>query len=426
MTGGAAPRILLAATVRWPLAARLAIALRQRGCAVEAWCPRGHPLENTQAVARIHRNGVLAPLRSLRRALEAAAPDFVVPCDDDAALQLHALHERLGAAGGPDALIRLIERSLGAPASCTLATARGELMALARDAGVRVPATAVVATPAGLAAWIAEHGLPAVLKTDRSWGGLGVAVVRTADQARAAFARATHPSLGRALSHLLLRRDASHLLRLLRGPRPVLTVQALIVGRPANRAVACREGEVLAGISVVALQTRTPTGPATVVQLIEHDEMAGAAQRLVRRLGLSGFCGFDFMLEAHTGAALLIEVNPRATPICHLPPARGPALPDALHAWLSGFPALPATAPAAGAIVAMFPGEWSRDPRSRYLQSAFHDVPWEEKGLVRDCVDVPWEERGLVARLRARFRPAPPRPRFPLAPVTAPLERSLS
>lgn len=401
------PRILLAATLRWPLAARLALAFGKLDCPVQAWCPSGHPLEKTRAVERIHRGSALAPLRSLQAAIRCAAPDFIIPCDDDAAIHLHHLHER---SRGNGVLRALIERSLGAPASCSFATTRGQLMRLAQAAGVRVPETRQIASSIDLDAWCAQRGFPAVLKVDRSWGGLGVTVVRDLAQARKAFHQATHPSPVRALSHLLLRRDPSHLLRWLARARPGITLQAFVEGRPANRAVACWRGEVLAGISVVALQTRTPNGPGTVVRVIDDAEMAEAALRLARALGLSGLCGLDFVIEAATGAAWLIEVNPRATPISHLALGAGRDLPAALHARIRGERA-PATASAIrGDVIAMFPGEWCRNPVSPHLRTAFHDVPWSEAELVRDCVDLPWEERGLVARLRARLTGHAPRP----------------
>ena len=401
------PRILLTATLRWPLAARLAIALRKLGCPVQAWCPVGHPLEKTRAVERIYRCGALAPQRSLRSAILAAAPDFIIPCDDDAAIHLHQLHEASHAAGPSAALRRLIERSLGTPASCSLATARGELMRLARAENMRVPETGRLSSLADLDQWCAQSGFPAVLKLDRSWGGLGVTVVRDMDQARDALRAATHPSLMRALSHLILRRDSSHLLRRFSGARPSITIQKYISGRPANRAVACWQGEVLAGISVVALQTQNPTGPATVVQVIENEEMSEAARRLVRALGLSGLCGLDFVIDAHSGDAYLIEVNPRATPIGHLALAAGQDLPAALHARLRGEPVPSSAYAIRGDIIAMFPGEWRRNLLSPYLRTAFHDVPWAEEELVRDCVDLPWEQRGIAARIRARLRPRP-------------------
>jgi hypothetical protein len=275
--------------------------------------------------------------------------------------------------------------------------------------------------PADLERWAAQHGFPAVLKVDRSWGGLGVAIVRDPGQARAALQRALHPPLLPELSHLLLRRDPSHLLRRLADARAGVSIQAFVEGRPANRAVACWQGEVLAGISVVAMQTDTPTGPASVVRVIENTEMSEAARRMAGALGLSGMCGLDFVVDASSGAAWLIEINPRATPICHLPLGPGHDLPAALHARLTGEPATASVAAIHGDVIAMFPGEWRRNPLSPYLRTAFHDVPWAETELVRDCVGLPWDERGLLARIRARLNPrrAPGVVPFPMADFRA-------
>lgn len=413
--GGTQPRILLAATLRWPLAARLAIAFRELSCRVEAWCPAGHPLEKTRAVERIYRCGTLAPLRSLAAAINAAAPGIIIPCDDDAAIHLHRLYARGGTDKSSVTLRQVIERSLGTPASCLLATARGKLMRLAQAEGVRVPETLWLGSSADLDDWASRSGFPAVLKVDRSWGGLGVSIVHDIEQARDAYRMATHPSTLRALSHLILRRDASYLLRQLSGTRPVVTLQKFIAGAPANCAVACWQGEVMAATSVIALQTQTPTGPATVVRVIENAEMSDAVKRLVRSLRLSGLCGLDFVVEAGTGAAYLIEMNPRATPISHLALGAGHDLPAALNARLRGEPA-PMTASAIhGSVIAMFPGEWRRDPQSAFLPSAYHDVPWAEMELVRDCVERPWEERGLAAQIRAYLKPRRA-PDFVLAP----------
>ena len=37
--------------------------------------------------------------------------------------------------------------------------------------------------------------------------------------------------------------------------------------------------------------------------------------------------------------------------------------------------------------IALFPQEWTRDSESTFLQTAYHDVPWEEPELIRDCVN---------------------------------------
>ena len=403
----AAPGILLTATLRWPIAARLAIVFADMGCRVEAVCPRQHPVTRTRAIGRIYPYAALSPLVSLRAAIDTAAPDLIIPCDDNAAVHLHRLYVHAGKEGpSANALRVLIARSLGTPGACALATSRGRLMALAAEEGVRIPESAIVGARGELHAWLSQHGFPAVIKADCTWGGQGVSIVRNHEEAQRAFGlMKSRPAIVNAAARMLRDRDPSCLLNALKEARRTVTLQEYIPGNPANRAVACWQGQVLAGASVEAIRTQHPTGPATVVQVIENPEMSEAVYRLMRRLGVSGLWGVDFILDASTGAAYLIEANPRATPISHLPLGAGHDLPAALYAQLAGTP--PRTTPATidQDVIVMFPGEWHRDPASPYLRSAYHDVPWDEPGLIQDCIDRPWSERGLVARLWARMRP---------------------
>ena len=133
--------------------------------------------------------------------------------------------------------------------------------------------------------------------------------------------------------------------------------------------------------------------------------MSDTAARLVKRLGLSGMWGFDFMLDAASGAAWLIEINPRATPICHLALGIGCDLPAAICSQLTGFPVASVGRPVNAEVIALFPGEWRRDAASQVLHSAYHDIPWEEPGLLQDAFGPTWEERGLLARLKNRLQP---------------------
>jgi hypothetical protein len=36
--------------------------------------------------------------------------------------------------------------------------------------------------------------------------------------------------------------------------------------------------------------------------------------------------------------------------------------------------------------IALFPQEWIRDAESPFLRLAYHDIPFEEPELIRDCV----------------------------------------
>ena len=418
----AAPAVLLTATLRWPIAARLAIAFTGMGCVVEAVCPRQHPVARVRAIRKTHAYSALAPLQSLRTAVAAAAPDLVIPCDDNAAVHLHQLYLSTTADDPASSALRvLLARSLGTPGACALATSRGDFMALADEEGVRIPQTRVASTQGELGGWLARHGLPCVIKIDSTWGGQGVAIVRSHEEARRAFAlMASRPSLRNALARLLLDRDPIPLLNAMKQATRTVTLQEFIVGAPANRAVACWQGQVLAGNSVEAIQTQHPTGPATVVRVIENAEMNEAVERLVRRLGLSGLWGIDFVLEAATGAAHMIELNPRATPISHLPLGDGHNLPAALFARFTGAPPPVFADTIERDVIALFPGEWRRDPASLHLHGAHHDIPWDEPGLVQECVAKPWAERGWIARLWSRLRAGPftrqARPADPFAP----------
>jgi hypothetical protein len=111
--------------------------------------------------------------------------------------------------------------------------------------------------------------------------------------------------------------------------------------------------------------------------------MKAAARAVVRELGLSGMCGFDFILDDASGDAYLIEINPRATQVNHLRLGAGHDLPAALRLALEGLPQ-PAPAPLAEVDIALFPQEWSRDHNSPHLLArGYDDVPYEEPELLR-------------------------------------------
>jgi glutathione synthase/RimK-type ligase-like ATP-grasp enzyme len=370
------PRILLAATSRWPVAARLAAAFAEAGSAVEIVCPPGHPAATLRIGPKSHVFQRRAPLASLRSALQAAEPDLIIPCDEAATRHLHRFHARLLRLGSAATwMLEVLNRSLGPAASQTVIDSRSRLLEMAREEAIAVPETLAVVSVSELRAWLARHGFPALLKADETSGGEGVRIIHGTEGADPAFA-ALRGRPGRG-------RESGSFPR----SKPGLQVQQFIEGRDATTSVACWQGRVVASIHGEVLKTMYARGPASVLRLIDHPEMDQCAERLVRRLGLSGIFGFDFRLEADTGKARLIEMNARATQISHLAPGEGSNLPAALQAAMSGAPAAPAKQLSGKNIIVLFPQEWSRDPGSEFLASGFHDVPWQEPGLVKYCVE---------------------------------------
>jgi ATP-grasp domain len=382
------PTVLVATTSRWYPTARLAMALANAGCAVEVVCPTGHPLVKTQAADKTHFYHGLAPLRSFAAAILDARPDLIIPGDDLATRHLHRLYAREQCAGKSDSPIcAMIQRSLGAAENFAVAYDRAAFMELAREQGIRVPNTEAIANLDDLKDWIVRNGFPTVLKANGTSGGDGVRVVRTVEEAERAFhSLQAPPRWLRAVKRAVVDHDVTLLGPAFLRRRFMMNAQTFVSGREATSAVACWHGKVLAALHFEVINKRSAAGPATVVRLIEDADISAAVDKMVRRLNLSGLHGFDFMLEEQTGKAYLIEMNPRATQVGHLALGLGRDIPAALYAALSGKVVQPAPRVTENQTIALFPQEWIRDPESVFLRSAYHDIPWEEPELVRDCV----------------------------------------
>jgi len=281
---------------------------------------------------------------------------------------------------------KLIERSLGAADSFAILRARSDFMKVAREEGIRVPHTSVIASTGDLHSWIARRGFPTVLKANGTSGGDGVRVVNTVEEAERAFRKLeSPPSIARALKWALIDRDVTLVWPSLLRRSSIVNAQTFVVGHEATSTMFCWEGEVLACLHFEVLQKMAAAGHATVVRWIDHPEMATAAEKIARRLRLSGFHGLDFMIEARTGDAYLIEINPRTTQVGHL--CLGPKrdLAAALYGAVTGKAVPPAPVVTRNDTIALFPQEWKRDAASPFLASAYHDVPWGEPELVRAC-----------------------------------------
>ncbi len=382
------PTVLIAATSPWFPTARLSMSLANAGFVVEGVCPAGHPLRRIGAVRRTHMYYALAPLASLTHAIASAKPDVIIPGDDLSTRHLHNLYHRERRRGQKGMQIcALIERSFGSSESFAIVYQRATFMQVAQQLGIPAPKTAAIATLLDLRRWTIEMGFPVVLKADRTSGGEGIRIAHTLKEAELAFRQLQAPPLlARAAKRALVDRDQTLVWPSLLRRRYAISAQTFVSGWEATSTVACWKGTVLAGLHFEVIQKRYAAGPATVMRLTENTEMSRAVEKMVRRLDLSGLHGFDFMIEADTGRPHLIEINPRTTQVGHLTLGPGRDLPAALHSAVSGGSIRPARKITENHTIALFPQEWMRDPASSFLQSGYHDVPWEEPGLMRTCI----------------------------------------
>jgi predicted ATP-grasp superfamily ATP-dependent carboligase len=394
LDGNRQPKVLICATLWWPSSARLAMAFLRDGCNVSAVCPPGHPLRFVSGISSIYPYEGLASIRLLRDAIREARPNLIVPCDDIAVLQLHALHAR-------EADLRpLIEASLGAAEAYPAIEQRAEFLRIAQSLGIRVPFTRILHSAEELGDWRFDQ--PAVLKLDGTWGGEGVTIVRSRTEAIQAFHAAPKTlKAWLAWKRYLVNRHFFALWAWQRRSTSQMTIQEFIPGRLANTMFACWRGEVLASSTVEVLISQAPTGAANVVRVLKHHEIEDAVRLLARELELSGFHGLDFVLEQDTDAAFLLELNPRATQLGHLNLSADGDLARVMARKLRN------EAPDRIAYenqidrtdIAFFPHAFKSNPGGAYLHEGFHDVPWEQPALVRELLSDPWPERQWPGRI---------------------------
>jgi hypothetical protein len=376
------PRVLLIHSMLWPNVARLAIAFRKRGFFVDALAPIGHPIHRMNAPHRAFNYDRRAPYSCLKETIAASQPDLIVPCDDRVVGHLHRLHQE--ASKSDCKIASLIETSLGSPSSYGIVARRASLADLSHLPDVLIPETSQIADIRQLRRWVGQRGLPAVLKLDGSHGGRDVIkITRETDIVPSFLRMFVRKSWIRRLKSMVFDGDAEPFFERKWSSAARVCVQAYVEGRPANIAVASWRGEVLASTAVEVLESRSAFGLATVVRRIDGIAMVAAARAIVKELQLSGFHGFDFVIEKATGRAYLIEINPRATQINHFPGWKYLDLIQTLFNVTSG--RVGATAEKRWPVdeVALFPQEWQRDPNSKWLSAAFHDVPHEEPELLR-------------------------------------------
>ena len=341
--------------------------------------------------------------RALARRLEAIvatfAPDIAIPVDEMAATLVRACADVRGLRAEVAALLR---RSFGDPAGYPAACNRSLLLEAAEAAGVDVVAFRPVSGLQDALRAAETLGYPLVLKRENTAGGGGVTIVGDRVHLASALRKASLVAkVKRATGRLTGRRATG----------PSLLVQAFATGRLAMRTVACRNGVVLAGHSLMAEAIDPPgVGSSTMVRPILEAILDRAAERLVASLGCSGFVSFDFII-GDDGSAGLIEMNARPTASGHLSGLFGPDIYRALYADLGGVAAEPASPTRAPCTVALFPKELGRDPSGAGLArpGVLHDVPLEDPALVETyCrhLEHRFPERAGMIRLRIGGRPS--------------------
>jgi glutathione synthase/RimK-type ligase-like ATP-grasp enzyme len=378
--------LLLVAGLRWRDTAKLALVARDAGLKVHLHGPRGHPLLELDWVRQAGVYSTFQPVRSITKALNEAEYGLVMPTDDQAAA---ALFEAYWAGGLNERGMATLRRSLGDPSTFKIRHDRSALSEIALEAGLPAPRSWAVHDVKTLDAALEQTGFPAVLKSDGSFGGDGVAVVDQGSSVHDVYSELGGlPRLKSAVGWLVYDREADYLRRLLSRRRRAVSVQEFVEGEPATLSAAAWEGKLLGATAFRVVRTRYATGPAVVLEPINHPDIERAAEVVAARLGLSGAFGLDFILSRGGARAELLELNPRPAPTFHLflPSLAQPLMnmlaervgvvAPALH------PAIPATR------IALFPHALDQEDELGELEGVYVDVP-QDHGVANLCRPVP-------------------------------------
>lgn len=368
--------MLLLATGKWVSTARLAMALAELDCPVELMCLRSHPALWTSAVRTRYAYNPLTPLGSVREAIERAQPLTVVAVDELAVAHLREV-------GRADPEVRaLIDRSLGGARVLDIARSRMAVLEAAQNAGVRVPTTVAVRSEDDLDDAVQTMDLPLVLKSDGTSGGRGVRIADTLATARKAW-RLLHntPSFPVVLRRALWWNEWTHFRPWMRRETHAVSAQRLVRGTERTAMAIAHGGDLLTVVCMEVEQVSAIHGPSSILRLVHDAAMEDAIRKITRKLGLTGFCGFDFMVE-QPGSPLLIEVNVRPTQLVHLPLGPGRDLVAAYARSCLGMAIPDRDAATDLERIALFPQEVERDPTGEHLSGAFHDVPQGEQRLI--------------------------------------------
>ena len=405
-------RVLLLVLDNWYTTARLPFALKSAGFEVGLVAQPGAMVSQSlyldRSYIRRRQRDQRGWLAWLRDSIVDFQPDFIMPADEDAVRVCHfiLLHHRSVL---PREMLEILERSIGDVKTLPDRSHRDAVLRRARRLGIEVPAGRIVRRPSEAEAFLRRIAGPVVLKTDHSFGGLGVMMCEHPPQLRTAYGTLSRQSLetgGRPWARLreIIRRGVFGRDPVLEGAsRSQLRVEAKMAGKPVFHTAVARDGVCLDGFSAdVELCHPLPTGPSTRVHLHHCPQMAAQTQALVADLGFSGVCGLDF-LRGEDGRLTLLEFNQRPTSVSYLGHHVGA---DVFSALADGQVRTASHRGNSTQRVALFPQDWLRDPMAKDRSAFLIDRPEHEPRILQTMqarIDLVAAARAVAPSLPSRM-----------------------
>jgi len=241
---------------------------------------------------------------------------------------------------------------------------------MAANTYIATPQSLVVAGEAELSEFVGAVGYPVILKLDYGASGMGVLPCENEEELKQHYARAVNWRPFKP------------------GTRNAITAQKMIPGPTFTTNYFAWRGQMVTAFST--MRERTHPGRLGLVAIstpIDSRPMRTLARRVIEYFAISGLGSVQMLQDPETGEPMVMEINPRPTPVTYMGEFYGADLIEAMRAILTKQRPTPRTAPRFSKM-AIFPNEWLRDPTSAELRdpSVYHDVPWDEPQLLAAIV----------------------------------------
>lgn len=384
-------RCLIVSIADWHGPARLPKALKRLDWEVGLLCRRYDAAAKTRFVDRlflVNPRTEMGVMTDILNAIEVWQPDLIIPSMEPVVKALYDIWNLHAAGRLPDvseSTIAAIRRSIADPAKFSYFQSKIDLLNALEARGVRIPPMRELHHLGDAADFVEKHGYPVVVKPDVGAGGVGIAICETEEELLTALRERLRP-----------------------GQTGRWCVQKYIRGKTANHHLAALDGRKLAGVSMLRMVVHPePTGPSTVIKIIEDAEMDAAGERFADLVGYNGLGSTQFVVDETTNEPYLIEANFRIGAFKHLGYLMGHDMCLALTQGLEGKPIEPGTLNE-GLTVTLYPQEPLRDPDSEHLKGV---VDWVEDDPdlaqhYRDAIAAKVERlKGIVGALSMLFLP---------------------
>ncbi|WP_413586701.1 ATP-grasp domain-containing protein [Bdellovibrio sp. HCB274] len=378
--------LIIALAKDWTGISRLPSGLDRAGFETVALCPSGSYLSKTKHLAKAMTYPTFTFTRSklvylwMLAAMVRFKADIILPGDEDALLAMQNLANTLSKIPGLSFLSKELRKFTAPEKFDSVVLNKSRFVENCREWGVRVPKNTRVENLDMALHEVPSFGYPVVLKFDFGYGASGVTVCQNETDLRKAFSKHSTVGIAKKIKELI----KNLLFVVQESAEAGISLQQYISGPVGLVPFVASNGQIFAINPMLKHKTYPgATGPSSVVKGIDNQEIRNAVKIAAEKLSYSGFGSLDFIIDEITNEAYIIELNPRPVPTSHFSSDLcAEDLCVALHDGLTKEQdtKAPAFKPY---TIALFPNEKRRDPNSKYLTEAHHDIPKNDPALLK-------------------------------------------